>query len=1060
MNRLILFCLLLLSSAAAAQHAVSGRVLGGGDKPLSGAVVRLGAAQTRTNELGEFFASLPTGRHVLRVSYTGMETFQKEVSIPLTSQIVVRLALRSDTLAEVTVSTGYYQSASEKTTGSFSSLKAEDLQRNVAPNILSRLEGVVPALSFDRREARNPQDLGQVRLRGQSTIFAEQDPLIIVDNFPFAGNLSQVNVNDIESVTVLKDAAAASIWGARAGNGVIVITTKKGKLGSAVNVALNSSLSVLERPDLFESLGFLPAREYIGVERFLFDGGFFLSSEQDVTRPPLSPVVELLIKRREGLISSSQLELALADLSMLDVRRDVSRHLYRQAISQQHALSVNGGTANSSYYFSGGFDKNPASLRGNEVARTTLSSNYKYLPIKALEINLSLNYAANRTDYNGLEYSELGPQVGSQPFPYTALVDEYGTPAIITRQHRRSFTDAAQAAGVLDWTYSPLLEQQARDKYQRATELRMMASAKYSLISPLSIELRYQRQQSETSISELQRAESFYVRSRVNRFTQSNGSKIFPLGGVLYKGEREVYTDNLRAQANFIKRFSRHDLSALAGAEVSDSRATGHGNEVYGYDENLLTFFPRPDFVTFYPTRPNGSSQLPLPRVDFASTTDRFVSYFANAAYTYNDKYTLSASARRDASNLFGVETNQKAVPLWSIGGSWLVSKERFYKPGFIDYLRIRATIGENGNIDKSVTAFTTAGYSTNSANGYQALNVISPANPQLRWERVKTSNLALELRGKDDLWSLTVEAYEKKARDLLGRMPIDPTIGYFTGSLSAYTLNYARMRTRGLDVSLQLRLLEQRKLKWNLLAITSMVSERVLNYNYSTSSQHSSLVTGLASVPRVGKPINAVFSYPWMGLDAAGNPQVSIGGQASTNYSGYFQQLSLDDLIHHGSSTPTLFGSVINTLQFGQLTFSFNIAFKAGYYFRRSTLNYSRLFSSGIGHSEFAQRWQRPGDEQLTTVPSMLLTNPAGRDNYYAGSEINVERGDHVRLRDINLSYRFAPIAKRTALSLYFNATNLGILYRADKRGLDPDFPTAEYPLQRTYAFGLRLNY
>src|SRR5690606_7749485 len=186
---------------------------------------------------------------------------------------------------------------------------------------------------------------------GQSTLMGNAAPLIVVDNFPFEGDIRDINPQDVESISVLKDATAASIWGTRAGNGVIVLTTKKGSYGSSTNVSLTSNVSIAEKPDLFYE-PVMSTAEFIDMEKLLFERGYYTVTEYSFSNEPLSPVIELLIASRDGLISPQQAQTQIEEWKHLDVRNDLHRYFYQSPFSQQYALNLSGGSMKYRYFLS------------------------------------------------------------------------------------------------------------------------------------------------------------------------------------------------------------------------------------------------------------------------------------------------------------------------------------------------------------------------------------------------------------------------------------------------------------------------------------------------------------------------------------------------------------------------------------------------------------------------------------------------------------------------------------------------------------------------------------
>ena len=238
--------------------------------------------------------------------------------------------------------------------------------------------------------------------------------------------------------------------------------------------------------------------------------------------------------------------------------------------------------------------------------------------------------------------------------------------------------------------------------------------------------------------------------------------------------------------------------------------------------------------------------------------------------------------------------------------------------------------------------------------------------------------------------------------------------------------------------------------------------------YSPNANQAHILLGGGNTIIPVVGKDLYGMVAYKWGGLDAEGNPQGYLNGQLSTDYVGIGNEIAAKELksgsmVYIGSGSPHYFGSFINTLSWKQFSLSCNLAYKFGYYFFKSSINYDALINAGGGHSDYAKRWQKPGDEAFTQIPSFIYPNDANRDNLYLNSSVNVLKGAHIRLQYINLSY--APVLKRrskttfSGMELYANAANLGILWRANKEKIDPDYPASLNPA-KIWAMGIRCNF
>ncbi len=286
---------------------------------------------------------------------------------------------------------------------------------------------------------------------------------------------------------------------------------------------------------------------------------------------------------------------------------------------------------------------------------------------------------------------------------------------------------------------------------------------------------------------------------------------------------------NVRGQLNFNQRWGRHEVIALAGAEASETNQDRDMHRLYGYDPETNTFSGNMDFLDQYLIRASFHNHTKvLNRDGSGGSLNRFRSYYANGAYTYNDRYTFSISGRKDGANLFGVKTNNKITPLWSAGLSWTISKEKFYHISWLSYLKLRATYGYNGNIKNDVTTFTTISYGNNGGDpltGAQFAQIASPPNPALRWEQVRMVNLGLDFESASHRISGSVEYYHKRGLDLISQITVDPTRGF-----DNYTGNNASIKGKGIDVTINTTNID-RKFKWYTNFLLSYNTDKVTSY-------------------------------------------------------------------------------------------------------------------------------------------------------------------------------------------------------------------------------------
>lgn len=1051
------------------QDTVRGRITNENGTPIPGTTVRVKGTEIAaiSDDNGNFTLDDVPDNATLVISSIGYAP--KEFTLTGSNNISVRLAAsvaHLDSVA-VTVSTGYQEIPKERATGSFVQISNKELNRRVSPDIIGRLEGIVPGLLFNHNTSASSQGY-DINIRGHSTLFANDQPLIVVDNFPYDGGLNDINPNDVESITILKDAAAASIWGVRSGNGVIVITTKKGHLNQKLQVELNANVTIGQKPDLYYSPDFLNSSDFIDVEEKLFDLGYY-NSDISSGYQIVSPVVDILAQQRAGLISNKDAQSAIDKLRHYDLRDDLTKYFYQKSINQQYAVNFKGGGKNSSYYFSVGYDNMLSNKVGNESKRITITSQYNFYPVRNLEISAFGSYTQALSENNNL-LSNLAPGSKTTLPPYTKLADNKENPLPVVKDYASSYKDTVMNGQLLNWQFKPLNELKLADDHTNTNDYRFRFSVKYSFPFGLNGQIKYEQQRSVSMDRGYSSDSSYYVRNLVNRFTQVNpdGSLSYPIpiGGILDLENSTLIAHRVRGQLNFDHLWNhKHEASAIIGAEINSVVTQSNSNMIYGYNENTETAISQIDFSESYQTFPSGVFKVPN-YSNFSKLTDHYISYFTNIAYNYKRLYTFSISGRIDKSNLFGVKTNQKAVPLYSIGGSWNLSNEQFYQIPWLPYAKFRLTYGYNGNIDKAVTAVTTT--KTQQLGSYinnipYAL-IVNPGNPELRWEKTRMINVGFDFAISKKNLSGTVEFYTKKGIDLFGDSPLAPSTG-----LATFRGNVANTKGKGIDITLDSKNISGRNFKWYSTFLFSSISDKVTKYDPKAGAS-SYLIFGSGNngtiFPLQGKSPFAIFSYKWGGLNhETGQPQGILNGKPSMDYAAIIDNTTVDSLVYNGSSRPTIFGSLMNTFSYKQFSVSFNIIYKLHYYFLRSSIAYEALFSSWEGNKDYSKRWQKPGDERFTNVPAITYPPDPGFGNgIYTNSSALVDKGDHIRLQDIRISYDIINSYSNSnlfaGLQIYCYINNIGILWRANKDGIDPDLYGTMLPIPRTISFGINANF
>ncbi|HVU95759.1 MAG TPA: SusC/RagA family TonB-linked outer membrane protein [Puia sp.] len=1013
----------------------------------------VGEGDAMSGDNGEFKVWVHYAGVHLVFSMVGYE--RKEVALPEPGRdLQVELASHVGTLEVVTVHTGYQDQRKLNTTGSFDVVDNDLLNRHVAPNILDHIDGVTSGVLFNKNIASGVNQ-STISVRGRSTIFGNPNPLIILDNFPYNGDINNINPADVENITVLKDAAAAAIWGAFAGNGVIVITTKKAKAGQGQRISFTTSQTGSQKVNLYYPQ-VLSSSDYIDIEQYLFRQGWYDGYFTSPLYPALTPAVEIFGQRSRGMITADDSARQINALKKIDTRKDVDRYFYRRGLNSRYSLSFSGGNEKDQYYLSAGYDRNLTFLTHDDYDRVTLLGNNSYTLVpKKLELSTNLIFAGSTTYLNNSGNYGIN-------YPYAKLADAQRNPLPVAYGLRLPYVDTAGGGKLLDWHYRPLDELRNANNVVHLNDYRINLGLRYCIRKGLEARAYYQYSKTDSNFVQYFSLKTYRARNLINSFAQdSAGIFNFPVprGGILNENLSAISGNNVRLLLSYNDSLFRNGwLSLMTGSEVRDIEGTGRVNWLYGYNPELGSSIPV-DYLHSYPNYTN-DQPMQLPYQDTRTgSAERYISYYANGSYLYRGRYMLSASVRRDESNLFGVNANQKGVPLWSVGGAWELSKEQFYRWSSMPFLRLRVTNGYNGNIDRNVSAYTTA-VINGGLNPYNNINasIVNPANPSLRWERVQIFNAGIDFATKENRLSGTIEYFIKSGIDLIGESPLDPTTGF-----STFTGNTANMINHGLDMTLQGNI-NIGSVRWNAVLLFSFARDRVTRYLAKQGTVRDYMSVGTIN-PLKGRPLYSIFALPWKGLSAqTGDPQGLFQGKMSTDYANILGSDILSNMIYKGAANPTLFGSWRNTFYRKQWELSFNVIYKFGYVFRRSSIFYYNVFiQASPGHPDYERRWQTAGDEKRTNVPSLVLSTDPNRDDFYRNSEALIERGDNVRLQDLQLGYTLGrpthPNLPVQAIKFYLYANNIGILWKANHAGIDPDYVQTLSP-PKTLAVGVKIDY
>jgi TonB-linked SusC/RagA family outer membrane protein len=1044
---------------------VKGIVTGMQGIPLAGASVAVEGTKgvVLTDKEGRFSLEAEKGQ-TLSITYVGYQSVRWKVTEEEV-KIEMKPSDKSMEDVEVVINTGYQKIKANEMVGSVEVVTEKMLQKQVSTNILQRLRGLTTALMFENKTTTSsasgsPRSVLNMTIRGWSTINGPTDPLIIVDNFPYQGDINNIDPNDVESIVLLKDAAATSIWGARAGNGVIVVNTRRGKFNTKTAINFRSTISITEKPDLYK-LPLMSTPSYIDLE---IEDAKTNPSMPIISISPRTPVYEILGDRYHGLISAEDSAAKIDYLKSIDSRQQWDKYIYRHALTQQYAFNVSGGSNTISWTLSGNFNKSVGKAQ-EKSDRATLSFINTFKISRKLEMELGIMYTNSNSRSGAPEFNSIKASNGSGEvvFPYLQLRDEQGNIVPMQKKFSRATADTVGEGLLLDYNYYPMTDWKHDYSTRKLNSYVLNGRLSYRPINDLQLTMSFQSLRQMQVTNQTRDKESYFTRMMVNTFSQINRAtkvvtRILPLGDIV--SLRNVNTNSLdvRTQATYNKKLGRHQFNLMVGMDISEYTNRGDGQVLVGYSDDPLTHTivdmttPYEMFMEFPASI---GSQLGIESIyGINFLNERLVSTLASASYIYNDKLVFYGSLRRDGANMLGVNINDRWKPLWSAGFNWMINKEKFFRVKWISTLRLSSNIGISGNVDVTKTSKPVGTVSpgvANSANPFPYLSINAPPNPNLRWEKTRQINWTLNMGLLKDRISLNLEYYIKQSRDLYGSILAD----YTQSPATMVKANASSMDGSGYDVRITTKNLRG-VFNWNTVINFSKNTSKI-KYNYNQFSFGSASLTQAAGTDGLtlyeGTPLftdQALFSLSAVrsaGLTNTGMWQFLVDGKPTTDINKVINDFNTNgnnasSYIYYGQSTPKLFGSINNEFSWKQFSLFVMMQYKFGYYFKKATYNgYFR--NTGSYHKDWELRWRKPGDELITTVPGATVLNQI----YYAmySSDL-VRKGDHIRIQNIQFNYAVPLKNTKTLKSLVFSLTadNVGIIWRANKDHLDPEYESS----------------
>ena len=1079
-----------------AQTKIGGIVVDESGETLIGAVIQLknGSHSTYavTNLDGRFSIEVSDpAKAVLVVSMVSM--ISQEVKVEGKKDLKVVMKPENEYLDQVVV-TGYQTTSKRELASAVTIVKSDDIKLAGVMSVDQMLQGQVAGMSVTQTSG-SPGSAAKIRVRGTSSIIGNKSPIWVLDGVILddavdvdhtdltgddaeylVGNaIAGVNPNDIESITILKDASATAIYGIQAANGVIVVTTKKGKSGKA-RVNYSGNFSLLQR-DSYNRLNLMDAYDRIILSRDINAAGL----HYERTMSSLNIGYEGLLNKFESKgISRDEFRVALDDMARGNT--DWFSLLYRNALTQSHSVSLSGGNQNTTYYTSLGADIQPGTARAEYSNRYTILTKLNSWVIpKKLYVGTQLNASMTRSGgYNGVNpktyayktartipcYNEDGSLFYYEPYSTLGEGKDAITYNILDEiEHTGMSNDLIQMTAKLNlqWNIIEHIKYELQGSYAKSQNVRnsWMDADSYNV----ALIRGYSR--------------DYYVDINSDEWNESP----LPQGGVLSYSSNSVGTWNLRNQLSWNQEMGHGHVASLMGvSELRSTKTEGLSGSWYGYmPERGKTVSP--GMTEAYLAKVSGGSFLP----SLTDNVRNVVSFRGVASYSYKDRYILNSSISMDGSNQFGTNPKYRFLPIWSVSGKWAVSEEAFMKgvkP--LTYLAFRLSYGTQGNVDSATSPDLVLKIGTIDGDTGLATNSVTYwPNADLRWEKTTSYNAGIDFSLFGNRLSGTVDAYHKVGTDMIMNKVISGVNG-----ITSYKINAGDMNNSGVEVSLAAYIIQKQNLALNLSFNYGYNVNKLVRADSAMGSiTLSQKLSGSALIE--GVPIGTFYSYDFSRLDhdtglpifrdKDGFDTVVIDGELVPNYTLYESEIGL---VKSGTINPVGsggFGFGLRLYNFhlnGSFTYSFGASGRLPAIYNGS---YSKVFDPEYNMTvEIKNRWKAPGDEEYTDIPVLyddysydsLVLRPAdsSKGSIYKGvamydySTARVCRTDNLRLRMLSLTYtvpkKFLDRARINALSFRLQATNLFLI--ADKRwqGFDPELgQSATTPIPRTYSFGMNIT-
>ncbi len=1074
------------------QIKLSGTVKDKQGVPLPGVTVIIKGSTTgvSTDSQGKFVLNVKSQEKIILVfSFIGMKT--QEVTATFNKPMNIIMEEDTQEMEEVVV-TGYQVIDKRKSTSAITTVNMDDIMIPGATSIDQMLEGRISDMIL----MNNSGEVGvapKIRIRGTSTLIGNREPLWVVDGIivqdpvPISadelndpdyinriGNaIAGLNPQDIERLDVLKDAAATALYGAKAANGVIVITTKKGRVGTPI-ISYNMSVTFRQRPRYTDrKINLMNSKERIQFSREL--------SEQHYVYPSNINYVGYEGLLNELYIGNIDEKTFAEEVSHLEtINTDWFDLLTEDTFSHQHTISISGGSEKTRYYSSIGFSRDNDVIKGNY--------NQRYTATLKMETTLNKWFTAsfqmlgnvserkyNQSSINPIDYAYNTSRTipaydeNGEYYYYNKLDGNYSTS-----------TKKYNIMNELDNSYS----------HQNTSGITLNTNLRFNFTTWLDANAIISYSNSNATIEGWWGEKSFYAsKYRGTEYgilpkTGEAGTTTLPFGGELSNNTTRTNSYTIRLQMNLNKYFgldNQHNINASAGFEVNSSRYNGFRSVHRGYYRDRGKKFVAEISTTDYPHYATWLAK------NVPTSTDNLtnmLSEYATVSYSYRNYFTVNANARMDGSNKFGDQSNNTFLPIWSVSGSYNLSEHETLQTEWIDYIRLKASFGYQGNmLDDQSPVMIIEKLPLDPYYNENVSQVVRNPNPNLKWEKTSSLNTGLTLSLFKRRIQLETQYYYKHTKDAF----MSKDVALING-VDSYIINGGDVENKGYSVDITTIPVTNKNWRWLLSLSFSQNYNKIKNEPSAQTYTYNQFLKGTAVVK--GKAINTFYSYKFIGLSPIdGGPLFDDMQNNRHLLSGLSKyETFIRVLTPSGNREPDISGGLSTNIKYKNLRLSGMFSYSLG-----AKTRLFRLFDSTIKpefnvNRDFLKRWQRPGDEKHTNIPALISSNQESYRKYsshysstysdiqtfatsawtmYDYSDIRVVSANYLKCSSLNLTYELGKqLLSRMGISrlaITLSGTNLFTLCSSKLRGQTPTqggFSEIQLSERPTYSFSLSVSF